>query len=267
MNFRVSAKERGNQPKVNKKDYEIARQFAKRVYNEFGTFISALVLFGSVAYKKEKPGDIDVMIVVDDVRVNLSSEILETYRVIVEKAIINTSPKIHVQTMKLSTFWEYMRAGDPVAINILRTGIALIDTGFFDPLQALLDSGRIRPTKESIQTYFSMAYSSLSSARSHLLGAVLDLYWAVINSAHSALMRIGEIPPSPEEVADKVKERFYKTKKIKLKHVNFVRRIYTFSRNILNKRIVEVDAGEYEKLKKETEEFVKLMKKIIEKGD
>ncbi|MBU1203876.1 MAG: hypothetical protein KKG60_02280 [Nanoarchaeota archaeon] len=265
MEFRVNPKERLSQPRVNKENFNLARDFAKRIYKEFGTFISALVLFGSVTYKNAHSRDVDILIIIDDVRIKLSSEIMETYKVIVEKAIIDLSPKIHIQTMKLTTFWEYIRAGDPVAVNILRSGIALIDTGFFDPLQALLDSGRIRPSKESIYTYFTMAYSSLNSARNHMLGAVVDLYWAAIDASHSALMKTGGIPPSPEHVADELKEKLHKKGYIKLKHVNFMRKIYIISKKITNKELKEISAKQYEELNKETHEFVKTIKSFLEK--
>jgi predicted nucleotidyltransferase len=265
LEFRVNPKERAVQPKVHQKDFELARNFAKRLYKEFGTFISALVLFGSVTFKEEKAKDIDILVVIDDVRIRLSPEIMETYRVIIEKAIIDLSPRIHIQTMKLTSFWEYVRAGDPVAVNILRSGIALIDTGFFDPLQALLDTGRIRPTKESIQSYFAMAYASLSSSRSHLISAVLDLYWASIDAAHSALMKLGGVPPSPEHVADELKEKMVKRKYLKVKYVNFMREMYVLSKKITNKEISFISGEKYDELSRETSDFVKVMKSFVEK--
>ena len=46
---------------------------------------------------------------------------------------------LHVNTVKLSTWWDDMMKGDPVVINVLRYGDALIDFGgFFNPLKILL---------------------------------------------------------------------------------------------------------------------------------
>ena len=100
-----------------------------------------------------KQGDIDILIVFDDVSVNLTPEIVSTYRIIIEKVISEVSTRLHVTTIKLTTYWEYVRAGDPIGMNILRDGVALLDTGFFDPLHALLVRGRIRPSPESVWTY------------------------------------------------------------------------------------------------------------------
>jgi len=38
---------------------------------------------------------------------------------------------LHINTVKLSTWWDDMMKGDPVVINILRYGDALIDFGVF----------------------------------------------------------------------------------------------------------------------------------------
>src|SRR3989344_1850324 len=214
MQFDVQKRTRENQPEfsVPEDAFDTARKFSKIVYKEFGDFIKAIVLFGSVAKKSKDPKDIDVLIIIDDVKFKFSKELVEAYRLIVEKAVADTDrERLHIQSMKFSNFWEYMRAGDPVATNILRYGIALVDVGFFDPLQMLLDQGRIRPSKEAIYTYFTMAPASLGRANNHLLQAAVDLYWAVIDASHAALMKYGEIPPSPEyERYKKLSEDFVK---------------------------------------------------------
>lgn len=264
MDFKIEKNVRFNNPYVEQKDFDIAQQFAKKVYKEFGTFISAIILFGSVAQRKDKRYDVDMLIIIDDVRIKLYPEIMEAYKVIVEKAILDISPRIHVQTMKYSGFWEYVRAGDPVAINILRSGIALIDTGFFDPLQALLDNGRIRPSVEAIETYFTMSYASLFRSRDHLLAGVVDLYWACIDAAHSALMSIGEIPPSPEHAADMLRERLVNGRKIESKYASIMQELYLISKKITHREIKYISGKEYDRLRTQTEDFVKRMKKFIE---
>ena len=264
MEFKVEKRERKTSPWIEQRDFTIAQQFAKKVYKEFGSFISAVVLFGSVAQRKEKRYDVDLLIVIDDVKIKLHPEILEAYRVIVERAILDTSPRIHVQTMKYTSFWEYIRAGDPVAINILRSGVALIDTGFFDPLQALLDNGRIRPSIEAIETYFTMSYSSLFRSRDHLLAGTVDLYWAAIDAAHSALMSIGEIPPSPEHVADMIREKLVKSRKLNGKYAVIMQELYLISKKITHREIKYISGKEYDHLREKSEDFVKRMKKFIE---
>ncbi len=266
MRFEVKEREQKNISRYLNEDLELARKFARIVYHEFGKFVSALVLFGSAASNIQSPSrDIDILIILDDVRIRFSKELVETYRIITEKAIAATDPKrLHVQSMKLTAFWEYVRAGDPVAINILRSGVALIDTGFFDPLQALLDQGRIRPTDESVWTYFTMAPASLHRSEQHILTAAVDLYWAAIDAAHSALMVVGEIPPSPVHVADMINKVLAGQGHITKKSARTMEELYKLFKGITHRDIKSISGKDYDNYRKMAESFVNDMKYFIE---
>ncbi|MFH1332585.1 MAG: hypothetical protein ABIH63_04870 [archaeon] len=269
MEFRIEKRKRNVDIHYPKEHFDIARDFASRVYKEFGPFIKALVLFGSATkvQKMAKEADIDVLVIIDDVSVTLSRDLVQTYRIIVEKILVDMKDgeRLHVQSMKLSAFWEYVRAGDPVAINVLRYGLALIDTGIFDPLQALLDNGRIRPTRESIYTYFTMAPASVSRSKEHILSAMVDLYWASVDAAHAALMCLGEVPPSPDHVADMLQDRMVKRGLLKRRYVNIMRENYNIMKQIVHREVRDVDGKEYDEYRKKTVEFVNEMRKFIEK--
>ena len=185
---------------------------------------------------------------------------------IVQRSIVRVSTKLHITTMRFTSFWEYMRNGDPVAINLLRDGVALIDSGFFDPMQMLLKKGRIRPTQESIWTYYSRAPNTLHNSKWHLLQGVLDLYWAVIDSAHAALMKVGEIPPTPEHVADLMEEKLVKRKMLEHKYVVIMRNFYKLMKMVTHRELVEIKGEEFDHYYKTAEEFVNRMRKIIEHG-
>lgn len=267
MKFDIQKREQKNISRYLSEDLETARKFARIMYKEFGNFVSGIILFGSSAHNNPNPKrDIDILIVLDDVRIKFTKELITTYRIITERAIANVDPKrLHVQSMKLTSFWEYARAGDPVAINILRSGVALIDTGFFDPLQALLDQGRIRPSSESIWTYFTMAPASLHNSQQHILTAVVDLYWAAIDAAHAALMAMGEIPPTPNHIADMLEEKLVANYQVKRKYGKIMRDLYNIFKKITHRDIKSVSGKDYDKYRKLTEEFVNEMKYFIEK--
>ena len=247
-------------------DLKIARKFAKKVYAELGDFCVALVLFGSSARgERGKHGDIDILVMIDDIHVQVTRDIVETYRIIIGKAIADVDPKrLHVQTMEWSAFWEYIRAGDPVAINILRDSIALIDIGFFDPLQILLKSGRIRPTAEAVWTYYSMAPASLSRAKTHIDMGIVDLYWAAIDAAHAALMSIGEIPVSPSHVPEAINEKLVKPGYVTKREADIMKHLYEVSKKILHREASGFDGKTYDRYRKLSGEFVHSMKKFIE---
>lgn len=268
MEFKIEKRINPNIARYREEDLKVARAFAKDILKEFKEFIKAIALFGSTV-KAEKPAiggekDIDILIVVDDLSTQVTPEFVEAYRIIMEKKVLKHSRRLHITTIKFTNFWEYMRAGDPVGINILRSGLALYDTGFFGPLQALLKTGRIKPSEESIWTYFARAPSTLKNSRWHILQATLDLYWAVIDSAHAVLMTVGEIPPSPSHVAGLMEKKLADKKLIKPKYVETMEKFYTLSKMIVHRQIQEIKGEEYEKYFKEAQEFVEEMRKFIE---
>ncbi len=267
MKFELHKNISKNVSKYKEEDLRIAYEFSKRLYLEFKEFLKAVILFGSVArsMEKEKHNDIDVMVIVDDVSMRLTPEIVEAYRIITEKIIIDTSQRLHVTTLKLSAFWDYVRNSDPVAVNILRDGIAVVDTGFFDPLQALLFMGRIRPTMESVWTYYGRAPRTLVNSRWHIMQATIDLYWAVVDASHAALMKLGTVPPSPEHVAELMIEKMVKPGLINKKHAHTPEKFYRLAKSIINREKKDVHGREYEELYKEAYEFVERMRIFIEK--
>ncbi|MFH1642531.1 MAG: nucleotidyltransferase domain-containing protein [Nanoarchaeota archaeon] len=265
MKVSIEKKVNPNIEKYHREDLDLASKFTQEIHKELGQFIKAVVIFGSAARKTETDGsDIDLLIVIDDLSMNMNQELVEAYRIIVQKLIVKVSPRLHITSLRFTAFWEYIRNGDPVGVNILRDGLALIDTGFFDPLQVLLRKGKIRPTPESVWTYFMRAPNTLHNSKWHILQATLDLYWAVIDSAHAALMKLGEIPPSPNHVSDLMEEKMVKKKLLEHKYVGTMRNFYKLSKMIGHRQISEIKGQEYDKYFLEAQDFVHRMRKFID---
>ncbi len=266
MKFDIKRKRNPNIVKYPNEDLNLARSFAKRMKNEFGDFVKAIALFGSAARKTpvSGKGDVDVLVVVDDLSMRMTREVMESYRIITERIIGNVSTRLHITSLTLTSFWEYARAGDPVAINILRDGIPLIDIGFFEPLQALLIQGRIKPTLESVWVYFGRAPRTLTNSKWHILQATLDLYWAVIDAAHAALMHIGATPPSPEHASEMLEKHLVKEHKLEHKYALTMQKFYKLMKGITHRDIKDITGQEYERYYKEAEAFVNRMQKFIE---
>jgi predicted nucleotidyltransferase len=262
MEFSTQRKESPNKHRYNKDVLDVGFEFAKQVHHECGALVKAIVLFGS-AVRGSKSNDIDVLIVLDDITINMSPEFVQTYRIIVEQIVSRVDKRLHVTTLKFTSFWEYVRNGDPIVVNILRDGIALIDTGFFDPLQALLYQGRIRPTPEAIAAYYGKAPATISNSQWHILQACLDLYWAVLDAAHAALMRMGVVPPAPENVAGLLEEKLVKPGILKKKHAHIVREFYHLSRLILHREITQMKGYQYDMYLKEAWAFVQAVGEFL----
>lgn len=267
MQFKIQKRVNENIHKYATDDVKVAQQFAQRLKSELGDFLVAVILFGSSARMTAKEGsDIDVLVIGDDITFQLTSPLIESYRIIVENIVASTSRRLHVTSMTFTSFWEYVKGGDPVAINMLRDGIALIDTGFFNPLQVLLKQGRIRPTEESIWRYFGRAPRTLINSRWHLLQATLDLYWAVMDAAHAALMKQGQIPPSPEQAADMLYDKLTKKKLLEREYAETMRKFYNLSKMITHREIKEIKGKDYDGYLQEATRFVERMRRMIQEA-
>ena len=266
MDFDIETRKHEHLQKYPKDSMDIVYAFSKDIKKELGGMLKGIILFGSTARHidtNKKSHDIDILLLIDDVSIQLNQELIQTYRIIVEKIVAKVSTKLHITSLRLTNFWEYIRAGDPIAINMLRDGVAILDTGFFEPLQLLLMQGRIRPSPESIQNYLMMAPQTLQNSRGHIIQAVLDLYWAVIDAAHAALMYVNETPPSPAHVADLMEEKLVKTGLLDKHYMHTMRSFYNLGKSIMHGQLNDITGDQYDAYYKEAYDFVMTIKKFV----
>lgn len=263
--FSVQHRQRVSQKAPKKDDHAKALKFANLLEKELGDFLKSAVLFGScTTHPTTGHADIDVLLLIDDVDRIVTPEVTEAYRLIVGKCVSKVSPLLHINTLKLSTFWEYARSGDPVLINMLRDGVVLIDKGFFTPVQLLLDQGRIRPSREAIYVYYARTGATLRNAQQHLLSATVDLYWAAIDAAHAALMSAGEMPASPERVPDLLESVLVKKGMLDAKLLPVMRELYHLYKGIIHRDIQTIAGEQYHHYYRETLKLVEALKTIVE---
>ena len=265
LDFKIQKEDLSTSSNYKEDSINIGYEFTKKINKELGEFLKAVVIFGSAARKKEDAADIDLLIIVDDVSVKFTPELSQTYRVIVEKTARSVNRKIHVTSMRFTSFWEYVRVGDPVAMNILRDGHALFDTGFFEPVQALLLQGRLKPSSEAMWAYFNRSPDHLRKSRVMILEACMDLYWAVIDSTHAALMSIEEAPPSPSHAANVFEHKLVNKGFFKQKHVWTIRKFYDLSKRISHRELRVIPGKDYDSYYKEAVDFVNDVSKFLEK--
>ena len=247
---------------------EIAADFAMKVYNEFDQMIKSIVLFGSSARRISTPdSDIDIIIIIDDVSIKWDQELIAWYREELGK-IISANPYVkalHINTVKLSTWWDDMMKGDPVVINILRYGDALIDFGgFFNPLRILLKEGKIRSTPESIYTLLQRAPGHMTRARQSMLAAVDGLYWTMVDAAHAALIAANVMPSSPEAIPEVLSKHFVETKKLNKKYVNYYSEIHTVAKKIIHGGLTSVKGESLDEWFVKADAFLGEMARLID---
>lgn len=248
---------------------DLARDFAVKVHEKFDRVVKASILFGSQAKNAANVGsDIDIILIIDDASINWDLELISWYREELAKIIENNtqSANFHVNTVKLTTWWQDLLYGDPVVINILRYGEALIDIGgFFNPLKALLIKGKIHSTPEAIYAALQRAPSHLSRSKSAKMSAIEGIYWCMVDAAQAALMTAGKIPPSPEQIPLMLKEAFVDTKMLDMDAVKAIRDLYTIHKGILHHEIAEIKGADIDRWQVAADKFMRDMTSIIDK--
>lgn len=259
-----------NKIRITDEDYKIAYDFANSVYKKFSNVVVAVVVFGSTTKGTAKESsDIDLLVIIDNVSVAWDEEVIAWYR----EELFNITKhnphknKLHINTITLSNFWDNIKVGDPAAINILRSGVALLDLGFFEPLKYLLYLGRIKPSAESIYVTLNRTPWHLLRARIKMLSAIEDFYWAMVDSAHAALMTSGHTPPSPEHVPYMLNETFVKQKKLQKQYVNWFTEMHKLAHDIKNNKIEEITGELFDKQKRRAHVFTKIMKRITKQNE
>ncbi len=250
-----------------KTENEIAMDFAVKVYKKFNNVVKSIVLFGSTTKQNVTPGsDIDIMILIDDVSIKWDQELIAWYREELEK-IIESSPykkDLHINTIKLSTWWEDLMKGDPVVLNILRYGEAMIDAGsFFNPIKQLLIQGKIKSTPEAIYSCLQRAPMHFARSRASELGAIEGLYWTMVDSSHAALIAANVLPPSPEHIPGELKINFVNSGKLKMKYVEWFRELNALHKKITHGEITDLKGVQIDDWQLKTEEFLRTMAQLV----
>jgi predicted nucleotidyltransferase len=250
-----------------RKERDIAMDFAEKVYEVFDKLVKSVILFGSSIKNTQVAGsDIDIIIIVDDAIVNFDDKLVNWYREELGKIIQNNPYKkdLHVNTVKLTTWWEDLYRGDPVVVNVIRYGESMIDFGgFFEPFKVLLQEGRIRTSREAIYTTLNRVPSHIVRSRVAELSAIEGCYWAMIESAQALLMSIKVLPPSPEHVADLLKTNFVDKKLLKIHHVHNLRGVIELHKKIVHGDVNNIDGKTIDEYQEKSEKFFKVILKLI----
>jgi len=262
--------------KINKKNIptlnittpnDIAMDFATKAYKKFNKTIKSIILFGSTTKKTRTAGsDIDIIIIIDDASINWDQELIAWYREELDK-ILKANPyhgELHINTIKLSTWWQDLMRGDPVVLNIIRNGEAMIDfAGFFEPLKFLLFQGKIKSTPEAVYNCLQRAPIHIARSKASELNAIEGLYWAMVDSAHAALIAAQISPPSPEHIPIKLKEIFVNNGKLKMKYAIWFRDLLMLHKQISHGEIKDLKGVEIDNWQAKTEEFLSVISNLV----
>jgi predicted nucleotidyltransferase/uncharacterized protein (UPF0332 family) len=249
-------------------EHSIAMDFATKAYKKFNKMVKSIILFGSTVRNSAVAGsDIDIIILIDDASIQWDNELVLWYREELDK-LVKINPyrrNLHINTVKLTTWWEDLLRGEPVVLNVLRYGESLIDFGgFFEPLKFLLTQGRIRSTPEAIYSALQRTPYHLARSRASQLSAIEGLYWAMVDAAHAALISAKVTPPSPEHIPVHLKETFVDKGKLKMQYIRWYRDLLVMHKRVVHGELKELKGIEIDQWQDRAEEFVRVMAKLVD---
>ncbi len=250
------------------KDLDITMDFATKTYERFNKIIKSIVLFGSTAKQTTVSGsDIDIIIIIDDVSIDWDQELIAWYREELDKLVKRNPYKksLHINTIKLSTWWDDLMRGDPMVINVIRYGETLIDFGgFFEPLKYLLLKGKIKSTPEAVYSCLERAPQHFLRSKTAQLSAIEGLYWAMVDSAHAALISRNVLPPSPEHISLNLRETFVDNKYLDMKYVIWYRDLLFLYKKISHGELKDIRGVDIDMWQDRTDEFIRTMAKLVD---
>jgi len=250
-------------------DQDIAIDFANKAYQKIGKPIKSIILFGSAAKGIAAPkSDIDIVILIDDAQITWDDELIAWYREELGK-IINSNPYIkplHINTVRLTTWWTEMIRGEPVVLNIIRAGIPLIDFGgFFAPLKYLLAQGKIKSTPEMIYITLGRSPAHMLRAKMSMMNSLESVYWAFVDSSHAALIAAKQYPPSPEHISSAMKEFLVDKKVLNNKYAEWYKEIYSLTHKTLRGEVTDVNGKDIQLWRERADEYIREMAMAVKK--
>lgn len=251
------------------KEAKNLKKYTAAIVKKFGKYIKAVVPFGSTMseFGKTETSDIDVAIIVDntDVKRMSKSELKDKLLDKLVKMSYPYSKKIHPQAYLLTEFWKYIREGNPVLYNVLRTGTPIYDTGFFLPIQMLLKKGLIQPSKEAVDKHLRIANKLIEKTeRTMLKKLTKNLHLAAVSSAQAVLMEMGYRPPTQKEVPEFVDKYLVEEGKLEKKYSEMADELVYLYKDVEHDRRKEITGKELDEFLEKGKEFVEKMKTMLD---
>jgi predicted nucleotidyltransferase len=250
-----------------KTNRDIAMDFAEKVYKKFDALVKAVILFGSSAKDTIVAGsDIDIVIVVDDATFKFDEKFIMWYREELGKVIQGNpyNKELHINTVKLTTWWEDLLKGDPTVLNIIRYGESLIDIGgFFSPLKMLLLDGKIRPSPEAIYVMLHRIPGHILRSRMSEMSAIEGCYWAYVECSQSLLIALHVLPPSPEHIPALLQEHLVAKGLLKKNFIEEYKQVYDLHKRIIHGEIKNIDGRMIDDFQEKAEAYFKETVRVL----
>jgi hypothetical protein len=131
-------------------------------------------------------------------------------------------------------------------------------------LKFLLLKGKIKSTPEAVYSCLERAPQHFGRSKMSELNSIEGLYWAMVDSAHAALISRNVLPPSPEHIPLNLKNAFVNEGSLKMKYVLWYRDLLILHKKITHGEITDLKGSEIDLWQDRTDEFMKIMARLVD---
>ncbi len=220
----------------------------------------------------EKSNDFDVFVVIDDTdvkrmpRFQVKDQLTKIIWQMAREVSALTGINIHIQVYLLTDFWDALKDAHPVMFTFLRDGVPFYDRGIYSAWKELLKLGKIRPSPEAIDMHMNVGTQLIERAKKIFTDIVVnDIYSAVLSPSQAILMLKGFNPTTPKETVRMFKSVLLEKEKIvSKKDVDTLEETIGLFKKIEHDKSFEIKGKDLDRLIKNSEDYLKNIKKIFE---
>jgi predicted nucleotidyltransferase len=246
---------------------ESAEEFSDKLLDKLGDKVKVVAVWGSVAKGEHgHDSDIDTLVVLDDTK--LQKDVPDDAKNKIRKKVTDlakeTDERITIQYFPfLTEFWDSLRKGEPLAIEAVRNGTPVYDTGIFMPAKRLLERGKISGTQESVKKRLKLGAAGYKKAEKTMRSSLPHkLEQAMANAGQAPIMLSGANPPPKEKVPEKLEEMFVENDMLEEEFVEIAEELHDFG-NLGEKNPEDVTGEELEEKMQKADDFVRRMHKLV----
>lgn len=246
---------------------EAVEEFSDKLVEKLGDKVKCVAVWGSVSKGEHGyDSDIDTLVVLDDTKLekDVPENARKKIRMKVTELAKETDDRITIQYFPfLTEFWDSLRKGEPLAIEAVRNGEPVYDTGIFMPAKRLLERGKISGTRESVKKRLKAAAAGYKKAEKNFRSSIPHkLEQAMASAGQAPIMLVGKNPPPKEKVPETLDEMFVEKDMLEPEYVEKAQELYDFG-NLGEKNPEEVTGEAVEENLEKADDFIRRMHKLV----
>jgi predicted nucleotidyltransferase len=246
---------------------EAAEEFSEKLNEKLGDKVKVVAVWGSVPKGEHGyDSDIDTLVILDDTK--LERDVPKDAKKKIQKKVTNlakeTDERITIQYFPfLTEFWDSLRKGEPIAVEAIRNGEAIYDTGIFMPAKRLLERGKIKSSRESVKKRLKTAAAGYKKAENNMKSSIPHkLEQVMANAGQAPIMLTGRNPPPKEKVPEVLEEMFVEKDMLEEEFVKNARELHDFG-NKGEKESDDVTGEEVDEHLEMADDFVRRMHELV----